>query len=190
VASQLMADDHRIHLIDRAPPPGVGRALRDGFAAASGDYILTMDCDFAMLVPELADLFDAVARGHEGAIGSRFSYDSILLNYPAAKLVGNRGFHLLLRLLTRMPLRDISNNLKLYRGDILRELEISQDGFAANAETGLRPLLEGRDIVEVPIAWISRSSEMGASTFSVTRVAPGYLMVLLGIMRRYGIRRR
>ena len=31
-----------------------------------------MDCDFVMLVPELRDLFEQVANGHDGAIGSRF----------------------------------------------------------------------------------------------------------------------
>ena len=60
-----------------------------------------MDCDFEMLVPELRDLFDAVAEGCDGAIGSRFSYDSVLLNYPAGKLLGNRAFHALVRLLIR-----------------------------------------------------------------------------------------
>ena len=63
----------RVRLIRRAPPNGVGRALRDGYAAATGRYILTMDCDFVLLVPELRDLFDCVAEGHDGAIGSRFS---------------------------------------------------------------------------------------------------------------------
>ena len=38
----------------------------DGYAAASGRYILSMDCDFVLLVPELRDLFDAVASGPRG----------------------------------------------------------------------------------------------------------------------------
>ncbi|HEX3909340.1 MAG TPA: glycosyltransferase [Solirubrobacteraceae bacterium] len=178
VARELGRQDPRVRLLDRSPPPGVGRALRDGYAATSGRYILTMDCDFEMLVPELQDLFDVVAAGHEGAIGSRFSHESVLLNYPAPKLLGNRAFHLILRLFLRRKVRDISNNLKLYRADILRDMTIEQDGFAANAETGLRPLLEGRDVKEVPIAWINRSSDMGVSTFRVARVAPGYIRAL------------
>jgi dolichol-phosphate mannosyltransferase len=178
VARELGRADARVRLVDRSPPPGVGRALRDGYAATTGEYILTMDCDFEMLVPELQDLFDVIAEGHEGAIGSRFSHQSVLLNYPASKLLGNRAFHLILRLVLRRKVRDISNNLKLYRGEILREMRIEQDGFAANAETGLRPLLEGRDVKEVPIAWINRSSDMGVSTFRVVRVAPGYVKAL------------
>jgi dolichol-phosphate mannosyltransferase len=183
VARGLEEEDPRVRLVDRSPPAGVGRALRDGYAATTGDYILSMDCDFEMLVPELQDLFDVIAEGHEGAIGSRFSHESVLLNYPASKLLGNRAFHLVIRLLLRRKVRDISNNLKLYRGDILRDMDITQDGFAANAETGLRPLLAGRDIEEVPIAWINRTSDMGVSTFRVARVAPGYVVALIRMIR-------
>jgi dolichol-phosphate mannosyltransferase len=182
VVRELATQDPRIKLVDRTPPAGVGRALRDGYAATTGSYILSMDCDFEMLVPELQDLFDVIAEGHDGAIGSRFSHESVLLNYPAAKLLGNRAFHLIARLLLRRPIHDISNNLKLYRGEILREMKLEQDGFAANAETGLRALLAGYDIKEVPIAWINRSSDMGVSTFRVARVAPGYVLALANML--------
>ena len=46
VAEQLGQEDRRIKLVRRSMPNGVGRALRDGLAAANGDYILLMDCDF------------------------------------------------------------------------------------------------------------------------------------------------
>ena len=183
VGEGLAARDPRVRVVRRSPPAGVGRALRDGYAATTGDYVLTMDCDFEMLVPELRDLFDTVAAGRDGAIGSRFSHDSVLLNYPAGKLVGNRAFHVLVRLVTRRRVRDVSNNLKLYRGDIMRALKITQDGFAANAETGLAPILAGADIEEVPIAWINREADMGASSFKVLRVAPGYAMALARMLR-------
>jgi len=186
VARALAERDARVKLVDRTPPPGVGRALRDGYAATTGRYILSIDCDFAMLVPELRDLFDAVAAGREGAIGSRFSQDSVLLNYPAAKLLGNRAFHAIAKRVSHRPIHDISNNLKLYRADILRELAITQDGFAANAETGLKPLLAGRDVVEVPIAWINRTADMGSSTFRVAGVAPGYARALVRMLRGAG----
>lgn len=183
VARALAAEDPRIKLVSRVPPGGVGLALRDGYAATTGEYILSMDCDFEMLVPELRDLFDAVAEGYDGAIGSRFTYNAVLLNYPAGKLIGNRAFHLLVRLMIGRRVRDISNNLKLYRGEILRGLQISQDGFAANAETGLGPILAGANIREVPIAWINREADMGVSSFKVVRVAPGYAVALYRMLR-------
>ena len=85
VTRALAASDPRIKLINRTPPGGVGRALRDGYAAATGHYILTMDCDFAQIAPELRDLFDAVAAGRDGAIGSRFSLESVLIGFDTTK---------------------------------------------------------------------------------------------------------
>jgi dolichol-phosphate mannosyltransferase len=179
-----MRTDPRIRLIRRTPPNGVGRALRDGYAAATGRYILTMDCDFALLVPELRDLFDAVAEGHDGAIGSRFSYESVLINYPFFKIVCNRAFHLLVKATLLPRVRDVSNNLKLYRADILKNLDIEEPHFAANMETGLKPLLAGHDIVEVPISWINRTVGEGASSFRIVRVAPGYFWALMRTIAR------
>jgi dolichol-phosphate mannosyltransferase len=185
--------DPRIKVINRKPPPGVGRALKEGFAFASGNYILTMDCDFLHILPEFRDLFDVVAGGRDGAIGSRFSHDSILLNYPFLKILCNRGFHLLVKLLLVPGVRDISNNLKLYRADILKNLTLEEPHFAANVETGLKPLLAGCDLAEVPISWINRTAEMGTSSFSLAKLVPDYTRILLKFLywrARSGVRWR
>ena len=184
VARELSALEPRVKLVDRKPPNGVGRALRDGYAACTGRYVLTMDSDFVQIVPELRDLFDVIAAGHDGAIGSRFTHESVMLNYPFLKIISNRGFHALANLLLPIRARDTSNNLKLYRTEILKELEIEDPGFAANAETGLKPLLSGYDIKEVPISWINRTTAMGRSTFRIPKVAPHYASVLRRIVSR------
>jgi len=49
VAGEIARQYRRVRVINRKPPNGVGRALRDGYAAATGDYILTMDSDFVQL---------------------------------------------------------------------------------------------------------------------------------------------
>ena len=184
VARQIARREPRVKLVERKPPSGVGRALRDGYAAATGRYILTMDSDFVQIVPELRDLFDIVAYGHQGAIGCRFSHDSILINYPFSKIVCNRSFHLLVNLLLPCRICDISNNLKLYQADILKKLHIEQDHFAANVETGLKPILAGYDIREVPISWINRTLDMGSSSFKIMKVAPSYFLEFLSIVRK------
>ena len=178
----LSAEHPRVKLIDRKPPNGVGRALREGYTAASGRYILTMDCDFVQIIPEFRDLFAAVAAGYDGAIGSRFSHESVLINYPLPKILANRGFHLLLNLLLRLRVRDISNNLKLMRSDVLKGINLEEHHFAANVETGLKPIVAGYAIKEVPISWINRTAEMGTSSFKLLRLGPQYAMALFRIV--------
>jgi glycosyltransferase involved in cell wall biosynthesis len=182
VTQELAKREPRVKLVNRKPPNGVGLALRDGYAAATGRYILTMDCDFVEIVPEFRDLFDVIADGHDGAIGSRFSHESILINYPFFKILCNRSFHFLVKLFMLSHVRDLSNNLKLYRAEILKSLSIKGRHFEANVETGLKPLLSGYDIKEVPISWINRTIDMGNSSFRILKVAPHYIFTLLRIM--------
>jgi glycosyltransferase involved in cell wall biosynthesis len=93
VAATLAATDPRVKFLNRQPPGGVGRALRDGYAAANGRFILSMDADFIELLPELRYMFDEIATGRDGAIGSRFTPGSLLVRYPLPKLICNRALH-------------------------------------------------------------------------------------------------
>jgi dolichol-phosphate mannosyltransferase len=185
VAAAVAGSEARVKLVRRKPPAGVGRALREGYAAAGGKYILSIDCDFINIAAEFQGLFDAMAEGCDGAIGSRFSSESALVRYPFFKILCNRGYHLLLNLLLGKRVRDISNNLKLYRAEILKNLDIEEDHFAANVETGLKPLLQNYRIREVPTSWINRTEDMGTSSFNLLKVGPDYLGVLLRTTWRY-----
>ncbi|MEG3929938.1 MULTISPECIES: glycosyltransferase [unclassified Microcoleus] len=176
---QRLADaDPLIKPVFRVPPNGVGRALADGYRVATGQYILSMDCDFQHLLPEIRDLFDKANQGYDVVVGSRFSRHSVLLNYPLSKIIVNRGFHLLAQILFLRNFRDLTNNLKLMRREVVENLELTQPGFAINAETGLQPLLKGYSLIEVPISWINRTPDMGISSFRLIRVGGGYGQVL------------
>lgn len=184
ITEKLAWKDSRIKLIRREFPNGVGRALRDGFAAVEGDFVLTMDCDFQHLLPELTGLFDVVADGADMAIGSRFSRQSVLLNYAFTKILANRGFHILANILLRRHFRDATNNLKLMRKKVLDSLVLEADDFAANAETGLQPILLGYRVEEVPVSWINRSVDMGFSSFNLLNTGPNYFVVLFRLICR------
>src|SRR4030095_14306704 len=76
----LEAGNPLLKLLVRTPPNGVGRALADGYRAATGRWVLSMDCDFQHLLPEVRDLFDAAMEGFDVIVESRFSRHSVLLN--------------------------------------------------------------------------------------------------------------
>jgi 2-polyprenyl-3-methyl-5-hydroxy-6-metoxy-1,4-benzoquinol methylase len=187
VIRKLADGDRRVRPVFRIPPNGVGRAIADGYRIAKGRYVLSMDCDFQHLLPELRDMFDAAAKGYEVVVGSRFSRHSVLLNYPIQKIIANRAFHLLARLVLHRHFRDLTNNLKLIRRDVVDTLLLMEPGFALNAETGLQPLVMGCNIKEVPISWINRTAEMGTSSFRLARVGSGYWRVLYRLWLRCAI---
>lgn len=181
VADAMASEDSLIKVIHRRPPNGVGRALKDGYAMASGRYILSMDCDFILLLSELRDLFDAIDQGYDGAFGSRFSHNSVLLNYPFAKIVGNRLAHLIIKIFIP-EVKDITNNLKLVKTEVFRSISLEEPHFAANLETGLKPILAGYQIKQVPISWVDRSISMGTSSFKPFKVGPSYFTALWKMM--------
>ena len=115
--------------------------------------------------------------------GSRFSRHSVLLNYPLAKIIFNRGFHLLANVVMGRGFRDVTNNLKLLRHDVVERLLLTSPGFAVNAETGLLPVLMGYPLTECPISWINRSYDMGHSSFKLVKVGGSYIEVLWNVLR-------
>jgi dolichol-phosphate mannosyltransferase len=185
VMAALAMKDERIKPLYRSPPNGVGRAISDGLRASLGRYVLTIDCDFQHLLPEFRDLFDGAAEGNDVVIGSRFSRHSVLLNYPFTKIFANRAFHALAVVLFGRRIRDVTNNLKIMRREVVIDLQLREPGFAVNAETGLQPILLGYRVKQVPISWINRTPEMGTSSFRLVRVGGGYWKVLVGLWLKY-----
>jgi hypothetical protein len=189
VTQSIAQEDPRVRLVKRVPPNGVGLALKEGLKAAKGEYLFTMDCDFQHIIPEMRDLFDALAEGADVALGSRFSRDSVLVNYPFTKILVNRAFHILANLLFQRHFRDVSNNLKLFRRQVTEKINIESKDFAVNFELGIKPFLMGYKVKEVPISWLNRELNMGLSTFKICKTGPNYLKVLLKI-KREGIRQQ
>jgi hypothetical protein len=67
------------------------------------------------------------------------------------------------------------------RREVVERLQLTQPGFAVNAEIGLQPVLMGCKLQEVPISWINRTPDMGMSSFRLVRVGGAYWQVLWGL---------
>lgn len=183
IVNKIKQTNTRVRLVNRIQPNGVGRALREGYSQVKGEYCLSMDCDFQHLITEFVGLFDALNQGADVVVGSRFSQNSILLNYPFMKILFNRMFHFLLAIFTRNQFRDLTNNLKIMKKEVLDNIPINENGFAANAETGIYPILLGYNVCEIPMSWVNRDSQMGISSFKLIQVGKGYLRVFLKALK-------
>jgi hypothetical protein len=61
---------------------------------------------------------------------------------------------------------------------VVDSLDLESAWFAANAETGLKPILMGFDVRPVAISWINRTPEMGSSSFVFFKNGSGYARIL------------
>jgi len=173
---------NKVKLVRKGPPCGVGRAIRAGFQNVSpkADYVLTMDSDFIENIPEVRSLIVKIEEGvYDGVLGSRFIEGGRLVNYPSGKKTMNRLWHFLVRALFHIKQKDLTNNFKLYKARIIKNLPWKSNGFSINAETGLLPIICGYSVAEVPVSWIGRNPEMGKSKFRLFRVGWGYVQVII-----------
>ncbi len=171
----------KIKLIRREQPCGVGRAIKAGFKNVSpnASYILTMDSDFIDNMGDVGRLIARMEQGDcDGAIGSRFIEGSRMIGYPLAKRVMNRLFHYVVWFLFNIQQKDVSNNFKIYKREVIERMPWNSDDFAINAETGILPILSGYNVCEVPVSWIGRTGEMGRSKFKLLKVGLGYIKVI------------
>lgn len=173
----------KIKIINRTPPNGVGYALRDGIKNVSdkAEWVMTMDADFLNNIEDIQKFIDKAKKGYDGVIGSRFIKPNSLINYPMGKKVANRIYHMLVRGFLGLKQKDVTNNFKLYKKEVYDSIKIKSGNFAANAETGLLPIVKGYNITEVPVIWEQR--EHGQSKFVVLKLAPSYLKVAARIIK-------
>jgi dolichol-phosphate mannosyltransferase len=186
IVESWMSRDRKVKLVERTPPCGVGRALKAGFnnIDAKADYVLTMDSDFIESIEELKLLIRAIEeKDYDGVIGSRFTKGSRIAVYPLGKKIMNRLFHLTVKALFRIKQNDLTNNFKLYKTYIWRNLPWRSNGYSMNAETGILPIIFGYRIGEIPVSWVGRNTRMGKSKFRIFKEGWGYMGVIIYAMQ-------
>lgn len=182
ILNLLSRKNKKIIPIHRNKNGGVGHAIREGLTVVSkkSDYVLMLDCDFTQNLENIINIIDH-ASDADGVIGSRYIKKNSLINYPILKKIANRSFHVLTRLILRIPHFDLTNNFKLYKTSIIKDILplLKSSGFSINAETGIYPILLGYKLKEIPVMWIGRTAKMGKSNFKVIQAGPGYIKILL-----------
>ena len=186
ILKNLQKKHSRLKVVTRRKDGGVGNAIRAGLGAVSkqATHVLMLDCDFTKNKEDIKTVVAAHTKA-DGILGSRYMKGGILKNYPVGKKIGNRAFHLLCQILLGLKQRDVTNNFRFYKKEIIDKIlpYLESSGFSINSEIGLFPIIMGYKIKEIPVSWVERSHGMGLSDFKVFRVAPGYVKVFLRALR-------
>ncbi|NLF29350.1 MAG: glycosyltransferase family 2 protein [Planctomycetes bacterium] len=151
--------DYRVihHEVNR----GKGAALRTGFAAATGDFVIVQDADLEYDPAEYGRLLEPLLAGRAGAVyGSRFlgggSRRGYLKNYLA-----NRFLTWLSNRMNGQRLTDMETCYKVFRREIIQGLDLRQDRFGFEPEVTAALAAAGVAIVEVPISYAPRTDAEG-----------------------------
>ena len=137
--------------------PGKGAAIRAGFAAARGDYIVMIDADGSMDPAEidrcLAALRDRRDPQHGGRYdlvkGSRFLRGGGTADMSPIRQFGNDVLRRCVNTLYGVEFSDFCYGLIATRRDCVAALDLKRDGFEIEAEILLRAIAAGLRIGEV-----------------------------------------
>ncbi len=179
-----------IRMLRRESPPGLGRAVRSGLQAVSGDVVVIFMADLSDSPEDLLAYYRKIQEGYDCAFGSRFLPGSSVVNYPRVKLVLNRAANRAMQVLFRTRLNDLTNAFKAYRTEVLRDCApFTADHFDITIELSLSALVSGYAIAQVPIRWSGRKA--GVSNLRMRRMLAVYLKMLARmVVRAYGRGRR
>lgn len=138
--------------------PGKGAALRDGFAAATGDVIAMIDADGSMSPAELPRYLHFLEEGYDFVKGSRFVAGGGSFDMTPLRRHGNRGLMTVVQLLYRQRLTDLCYGYMAFHRRFLPYLDLRSDGFDIETEMVLRAIRIGLRIAEVPSLEMPRRS--------------------------------
>ncbi len=154
----------------RSALPGYGGALRAGFAAATGAYILTLEADGSHDPSVIASLWAARHRA-DVVIASRY-LEGGAAEMPQPRKVLSRLLNVVYRRGLSLPVRDLSSGYRLYRRESLRSLSFQANDFDLLEEILIRMMAAGHPIEEVPFRYRTGPSKSRAR---LARFAKSYL---------------
>ncbi|GLW53819.1 glycosyltransferase family 2 protein [Kitasatospora phosalacinea] len=138
--------------------PGKGNALRAGFAAATGEYIVMIDADGSMWPGEIPHFLHFLDHGYDFVKGSRRMAGGGSLDLTPLRALGNKALLLVVNRLYGGLLTDLCYGYCAFRRDFLAELDLRATGFEIEAEMIAHALRSGLRIAEVPSLELPRRS--------------------------------
>ena len=120
----LVLNNSNIHPVHRTGSPGFGNAVKAGIKEAKGDVIVPVMGDLSDDPKDIITMIKKLGEGYDIVYGSRFIPGGGLDDYPPAKLVANRLFNNVVRLLFGIQNKDVTNAFKAYRREIFDEIPV------------------------------------------------------------------
>ena len=141
---------------------GKGAAIRTAIALAEGDIAVIQDADMEYDPAEIPELIEPILRGSADVVfGSRLRGGKPQRAHLFWHLVGNRFLSLLTNVLYNTTLSDMETGYKAFRIDVLRSLDLHEDGFGLEPEITAKVCKRKLRIYELPISYYGRTREEG-----------------------------
>jgi glycosyltransferase involved in cell wall biosynthesis len=177
--------DQRLRLIFQPGNRGKGAALRRGIREALGEYVVIQDADLEYNPRDYQVLIRPCLEYDADVVyGSRFVSGAerrVLFFWHA---VGNLMLTLLSNAVNDLNLTDMETGYKLFRRQVLQNIELEQDRFGFEPEVTAKIAHRGLRIYEVGISYAGRGYDEGKKIGWKDAFEAVYCIVRYGLEQR------
>lgn len=140
---------------------GKGKALRSGFAQATGDFVLVQDADLEYDPEDYPALLRPLVKNYADVVfGSRFiGLERRVLYFR--HYLANKALTFLSNVFTNLNITDMETCYKVFRTDVLRQLHLVSDRFGFEPEVTAKVAKLKVRVFEVGIRYHGRTYEEG-----------------------------
>jgi dolichol-phosphate mannosyltransferase len=162
VAQRLSHRSSNVRTVRHPRNLGKGAALRTGFRMVTGDFVAVQDADLEYDPRDLRRLVEPLREGIADVVfGSRFRSSSVSRVLFFWHYAGNRILTLLSNMFTDLNLTDMETGYKVFRRELIQELELREDRFGFEPEVVAKLARKRPRIYETGISYRGRTYEEG-----------------------------
>jgi glycosyltransferase involved in cell wall biosynthesis len=161
-----IAEGMGCRVIRQFPPQGYGPAMDRAVREASGDVVVTLDCDDTYPVDEIPHLVAMIEQGYDLVNTTRVWRRPPAM--PFANFLANRVFALAARILHGVRTTDVHSGMRAYRKSMIDQVEWNARGPALPVDMLVIPHRRGFRVADVKIDYRERIGQTTLHRWSST----------------------
>jgi len=161
---------------------GMGNAIKTGLALCKGELVITMDADLTFRPVDVEILLAKYNETHADCIsGSPYLEKGLMEEVTPFRLLMSKSVNFLYRVLLGSKITCVSPIFRLYKADVLKEMNITSNNFEINAEIISKLLINEKPVIEVPVPLLKR--RYGVSKINIRKEITNYILLMYRIFK-------